>query len=169
MAQNYILVQHEHDSEQRGIMCLTCGLTSWHPQDVEFKYCGNCHQFHEPLGPGARQPGGLGSVMFIIPASEPLPELPEIEAFGDESGYSLVRLRFRPKGSLLGTLPVQAFGPYPTRPLALGALCRMAPDSLRFHKWRQPVNGRSSPVAEDDTFLYYIVPIAKGQAGGPAT
>ena len=37
---------------RRGITCLVCGRTSWHPLDVVNKYCGNCHAFH-PIG-GAR-------------------------------------------------------------------------------------------------------------------
>lgn len=167
---NYILVQHEEDSDRRGIMCLTCGRTSWHPQDVAHKYCGACQVFHEDEVVVQRLPGGVGDVMYVIPMSEPVPELPEIEAFGfDAGGYGLVRLRFRPKGSLMGTLPLEAFGPYETRGQAMMVLYRMAPKNLRFHKWREPVKGRSAPVAEDDTFLYYIVPIVKGMPSGPAT
>lgn len=30
-----------------GIRCLICGLTSWNPNDVENRYCGHCHHFHE--------------------------------------------------------------------------------------------------------------------------
>jgi hypothetical protein len=30
-----------------GIRCHTCHLTSYHPKDVEERYCGNCHRFHE--------------------------------------------------------------------------------------------------------------------------
>ena len=29
------------------ITCLTCGRTSYHPKDVENKYCGYCHKFHK--------------------------------------------------------------------------------------------------------------------------
>jgi hypothetical protein len=29
------------------ITCLVCGMTSWNPNDVKYKYCGNCHQFHD--------------------------------------------------------------------------------------------------------------------------
>lgn len=28
------------------IKCLRCNMTSWHPKDVEYLYCGNCHEFH---------------------------------------------------------------------------------------------------------------------------
>lgn len=28
-----------------GILCKACGLTSYHPKDVEERYCGNCHRF----------------------------------------------------------------------------------------------------------------------------
>ena len=27
------------------ITCKECGMTSYHPKDVEHKYCGNCHKF----------------------------------------------------------------------------------------------------------------------------
>jgi len=30
-----------------GIRCHTCNLTSFHPKDVEERYCGCCHRFHE--------------------------------------------------------------------------------------------------------------------------
>lgn len=29
------------------ITCHVCGKTSYHPKDVENKYCGKCHVFHE--------------------------------------------------------------------------------------------------------------------------
>lgn len=32
-----------------GIKCLRCGLTSWLADDVQRKYCGNCHKFHEDI------------------------------------------------------------------------------------------------------------------------
>jgi hypothetical protein len=32
---------------QKGIKCLLCNRTSWNPNDVENKYCGNCHLFHD--------------------------------------------------------------------------------------------------------------------------
>jgi hypothetical protein len=33
------------------ITCLRCGLTSYHPKDVESGYCGRCHVFHEDVQP----------------------------------------------------------------------------------------------------------------------
>jgi ribosomal protein L37E len=29
------------------ITCLICGRTSWNKKDVEYKYCGYCHKFHD--------------------------------------------------------------------------------------------------------------------------
>lgn len=29
------------------ITCLVCGMKSYNQNDVEQKYCGNCHQFHD--------------------------------------------------------------------------------------------------------------------------
>jgi hypothetical protein len=29
------------------IKCTTCGMTSHNPNDVRFRYCGNCHTFHD--------------------------------------------------------------------------------------------------------------------------
>jgi hypothetical protein len=29
----------------RGFTCPRCGLTSYHPKDVEHRHCGNCEQF----------------------------------------------------------------------------------------------------------------------------
>jgi hypothetical protein len=31
----------------QAIKCHTCGLTSWHPEDVRHRFCGKCHVFHE--------------------------------------------------------------------------------------------------------------------------
>jgi len=31
------------------ITCPLCGMTSYHPKDVEHRYCGNCYQFHDML------------------------------------------------------------------------------------------------------------------------
>lgn len=36
----------EKDGE-KGITCLDCGMTSWNEEDFRFRYCGNCHEFHE--------------------------------------------------------------------------------------------------------------------------
>src|SRR5262245_3231344 len=35
-----------HAGEQF-ITCSLCGLRSYHPRDVEERYCGKCHVFHE--------------------------------------------------------------------------------------------------------------------------
>ena len=29
------------------ITCLRCGMTSYNPNDILYRYCGNCHKFHE--------------------------------------------------------------------------------------------------------------------------
>lgn len=31
------------------ITCPKCGRTSYHPVDIEKKYCGACHEFHEDM------------------------------------------------------------------------------------------------------------------------
>lgn len=31
------------------IVCPRCGRTSYHPEDVRQRYCGNCHQFHADM------------------------------------------------------------------------------------------------------------------------
>lgn len=40
------------------ITCPRCGMTSYHPRDIQERYCGNCHQFHEFMGPLCRCPPG---------------------------------------------------------------------------------------------------------------
>ena len=32
---------------QPSITCPLCGRTSYHPQDIKHRYCGNCHMFHD--------------------------------------------------------------------------------------------------------------------------
>jgi hypothetical protein len=34
---------------ETAIECLVCGKTSFHPKDVEYLYCGNCHRFHDTV------------------------------------------------------------------------------------------------------------------------
>lgn len=31
----------------RGIKCLRCGKTSFHPQDIYQRYCARCNRFHD--------------------------------------------------------------------------------------------------------------------------
>jgi hypothetical protein len=31
------------------ITCPKCGMTSYHPKDIEEQYCGNCHQWHAEM------------------------------------------------------------------------------------------------------------------------
>ncbi len=39
-----------NDTNRDFILCLRCGLVSWHPEDVAHRYCGRCHIFHEGAG-----------------------------------------------------------------------------------------------------------------------
>jgi ribosomal protein L37E len=54
-----------------GIRCLTCGRTSYHPEDVRHKYCGHCHIFHDK----DRAPKGYG--FFCVWCRTPLPDPPQ--------------------------------------------------------------------------------------------
>lgn len=36
------------DMKPIAIRCITCGLTSFHLNDVENLYCGYCKKFHDP-------------------------------------------------------------------------------------------------------------------------
>jgi len=40
-------ISYDHKSKVYKIKCLICGMTSWHRRDVETKYCGRCHKFHD--------------------------------------------------------------------------------------------------------------------------
>jgi uncharacterized OB-fold protein len=46
-----LVVNQETGRLVLGIRCHTCGRTSYHPKDVEERYCGHCHVFHDD-GPG---------------------------------------------------------------------------------------------------------------------
>jgi len=35
-----------HDLAFGYIRCLVCGFKSFHPSDIENKYCGKCHRYH---------------------------------------------------------------------------------------------------------------------------
>ena len=43
----YEMIQNEETGATVAIRCLECGRTSYHPGDIQEKYCGNCHKFHE--------------------------------------------------------------------------------------------------------------------------
>ena len=47
--ETYLIVikKNENSTEEKGIWCLHCHQTSWNENDVEKKYCGNCHIFHK--------------------------------------------------------------------------------------------------------------------------
>ena len=34
-------------SQQPSITCPLCLMTSYHPEDIAHRYCGNCHLFHD--------------------------------------------------------------------------------------------------------------------------
>lgn len=39
----------------KSITCLRCKRTSFNPNDVEQRYCGFCHVFHDDIWPPARE------------------------------------------------------------------------------------------------------------------
>lgn len=43
----YVMI--ESRSGAPAIRCLRCGMVSFHPDDIEERYCGHCHEFHEPI------------------------------------------------------------------------------------------------------------------------
>ncbi len=45
-------------SDGPAIQCLRCGLVSYHPKDVEHRYCGRCHIFHEEIAMRSRREAG---------------------------------------------------------------------------------------------------------------
>lgn len=42
-------------ADGKSITCLRCRRTSYHPKDVEHRYCGHCKVFHDELWPPARR------------------------------------------------------------------------------------------------------------------
>ena len=43
------------------ITCLRCKMTSHHPDDVQYRYCGRCEAFHATIVSGVGQPPSLTS------------------------------------------------------------------------------------------------------------
>lgn len=37
------------DGNPESITCLVCNMTSYNPNDIEYRYCGMCHEFHNNL------------------------------------------------------------------------------------------------------------------------
>ena len=48
MADTHELGSHP-ETGQPNIKCLICGMVSYHPKDIEYRYCGNCRRFHPIL------------------------------------------------------------------------------------------------------------------------
>lgn len=48
------LISHEG---QPYIQCLRCGFVSYHPRDIQARYCGRCHVFHDDPPPDLCPPG----------------------------------------------------------------------------------------------------------------
>ncbi len=44
MSERYTVVAKDREL---GILCHSCGKTSYHPKDIEERYCANCHVFHD--------------------------------------------------------------------------------------------------------------------------
>lgn len=38
-----------NSKEPAWIQCLDCKRKSYHPKDIEHRYCGCCHKFHPPV------------------------------------------------------------------------------------------------------------------------
>jgi hypothetical protein len=38
---------YEITAAGKAIRCLICGAISYHPKDIEERYCGRCHIFHD--------------------------------------------------------------------------------------------------------------------------
>lgn len=49
-------------ADGKSITCKRCKRTSYHPRDIEERYCGSCHVFHEDLWPPIREAWINGSV-----------------------------------------------------------------------------------------------------------
>jgi hypothetical protein len=46
---NTYIIKEEIDGRYKvkSITCLKCNRTSYNINDIENKYCGNCHEFHQ--------------------------------------------------------------------------------------------------------------------------
>lgn len=45
-SKGYVFVVSER-MHQKGIKCLTCNRTSYHPEDIKNLFCGFCNKFHD--------------------------------------------------------------------------------------------------------------------------
>ena len=52
MKRTYEYINHKG---QTGFKCLKCKRTSFHPKDLENRYCGNCHIFYDEYVPSRFQ------------------------------------------------------------------------------------------------------------------
>jgi len=49
ITEGYVILNDPNDFSLR-IKCGRCKMTFYHSQDVEHRYCGNCHAFHADRG-----------------------------------------------------------------------------------------------------------------------
>jgi ribosomal protein S27AE len=41
----------------RAIRCPRCGRVSFHPKDIDQRYCGWCHEWHDAMDAASQDPG----------------------------------------------------------------------------------------------------------------
>jgi hypothetical protein len=44
-----VRVGYALSADRKAITCLKCGATSYHPGDINNRYCARCHVFHEDI------------------------------------------------------------------------------------------------------------------------
>lgn len=45
-----LMVTHNgRQDDEPSIVCPQCYWRSYHPKDIETRYCGHCHQFHDQM------------------------------------------------------------------------------------------------------------------------
>jgi len=52
---NNAVVTCKVSADEKRITCYGCGRTSNNPYDVQFRYCGKCHVFHDMILPEQRK------------------------------------------------------------------------------------------------------------------
>lgn len=102
------------------ITCPDCGMTSHHPEDVKWGYCGNCHRFTSPVWQGDR---------LLTPEERDMPHRTDALR---RMGYSVWN-RPTPERKW----PWWADVPYPhVEPMWIDRIM------LRFHAWLRRINGK---------------------------
>jgi len=101
---------YEIVGDNHGIRCLICGLTSYHPKDIEHLFCGKCNIFHDVQDPVALSEDQYHILKALRDETEP----PKLKDSPPRMFQSLYQRGLMVKGPRVSERGLQALHAYET-------------------------------------------------------